>query len=281
MKSRDILHHLGADVRPVVVIHHDDLGVTHAQNEAHRHLSPFPTGSLMLPTAWVSEWVGEPAPDLGVHITLTSEWKAPRWRPLSCSPSLQDEHGYFWQTLEAAWTHIQADEAEAEMHAQVDTALAMGIDVTHIDTHMGAVLRPDLAQIYLQLGMEYRLPVFLPAREALEGLPMPDEFRLPLAQLLDANPLPSMQMIDGHSAPPSQRKEWFVKTLEQLRPGLYHIIHHAALPTPEGKTLLDWETRAADYEALSSLEIEKFDCTIRFITYRELRDLYREAGLFD
>ena len=276
--AEEILHALGAHERPVVVIHHDDLGVTRAQNAAHKELKSFPTGSIMMPTAWAAEWIGEQAYDLGVHITLTSEWTAPRWRPLTCASSLVDAHGYLWQTLEDAWQHIRPEEAEAEMRAQIDAALAMGIDITHLDTHMGAVLRPDLAQIYLSLGMEYRVPVLLPTREDLRQVPMPTEFRQPLERLLDSVPYPLMHLVDGYSAPPSQRQSWLREVLTNLEAGLYHLIHHAAIPTHEAKALPDWETRAADFDAFSSLDAATTS-RIRIITYRELRDMYRDAGI--
>ena len=33
--------------------------------------------------------------------------------------------------------------------------------VTHLDTHMGAVVsRPDLIEVYVKLGIEFKVPVF-------------------------------------------------------------------------------------------------------------------------
>src|SRR5437867_3795313 len=108
----DILREVGLEGKRAIIVHHDDLGMTRAQNDAHRALARFPTGSVMMATAWASEWAGETDMDLGVHLTLTSEWRTPRWRPLTGGPSLRDPHGYFWPTEELAWSHVITDEAE-------------------------------------------------------------------------------------------------------------------------------------------------------------------------
>lgn len=73
----DLLERLGLSGKRVLLLHHDDLGLTHAQNGAYQALG-FPTGSVMVPGAWASGVKGE---DLGVHLVLTSEWTAPRMRP--------------------------------------------------------------------------------------------------------------------------------------------------------------------------------------------------------
>ena len=107
----------------------------------------------------------KPDIDLGVHLTLTSEWKNYRWAPISTtrrSSGLIDADGYFWHRLPMLAAHVVPEAAEAEMRAQIERALSAGIDVTHIDTHMGVALLPQLVDIYIRLGREYRLPVLLP-----------------------------------------------------------------------------------------------------------------------
>lgn len=91
----DLLERLGLGGRRVLILHHDDLGLTHAQNGAYQALG-LPTGSVMVPGAWASGVKGE---DLGVHLVLTSEWPAPRMRPLTEGESLRDEAGYFPESL--------------------------------------------------------------------------------------------------------------------------------------------------------------------------------------
>ena len=275
----DILHQLGLDGKRAVIVHHDDLGMLRAMDDAHRALPRFPTGSVMLPTAWASSWAGETTLDLGVHITLTSEWRTPRWRPLTQGASLRDAHGYFWPTLAEAWAHIGTAEAEAEMRAQIEAAFALGIDVTHIDTHMGGVLRPDLAEIYHRLALEYRVPAFIPSMEILGKILLPPGAAEQLQILVDTTPLPVMTLVDAYALPPAERPQWFAETLKSLGPGLYHLIHHAALATPESQALPDWQTRQADFDAFVSPAVNAACDEVELITYRQLRDALRAARL--
>ena len=80
-------------------------------------------------------------------------------------PSLVDERGYLWQTVAQVYEHARLDEAEAELRAQIDKALAAGIDATHLDSHMGTLqLRADYHEIYARLANDYRLPIRLASR---------------------------------------------------------------------------------------------------------------------
>ena len=112
-----------------------------------------------------TEAAAEPALDLGIHLTLTSEWPQYRWRPLSTASrasGLIDDDGYCWRNCLALRARVVPEAAEIEMRAQIDRAIACGIAPTHLDTHMGAALAPELLAIYLRLGREYRLPALLP-----------------------------------------------------------------------------------------------------------------------
>jgi hypothetical protein len=159
------------DRRRRVVIHEDDVGMTHGANVAFAELSALGTcscGSVMVPCPWfpeAAEMAGaNPALDLGVHLTLTSEKRPYRWRPLTAPPrsaGLTDEMGYFWADVPSVRCNAVPDAVEAEMRAQIDTALASGFDVTHLDAHMGTVMCPEFVDIYLRLGIDYRLPLLL------------------------------------------------------------------------------------------------------------------------
>jgi len=261
---------MGLEGKRAIIIHHDDLGVTEAQNRAYLELG-LPTGSIMMPTAWATQ-IREG--DLGVHMTLNSEWACPRWRPLTGGKSLVDGEGFFPRTIQEAWERIDVAEAEAEMRAQLDLALRLGIDVTHIDTHMGTVLRPDIAKVYHDLALEYRLPALLP--ESLEEAPMPPELKAPLAELFTRSPLPKFRVADAYGAEPGKRRDVYVELLRGLSPGVYHFIHHAAAPTAEGRQLPDWEGRKADLESLQDAEVRRVLGEFVLLTYRDIRDAMRQ-----
>jgi len=155
-----------------VIAHADDIGMCHGANTAFAAVAGkgfVMSGSVMVPCPWFRE-IAEMATanqqlDLGVHLTLTSEWRHYRWRPLTGSAKstgLVDDDGYMWRTARAAQDHAHSDAVEAELRAQIDAALAAGIDATHLDCHMGTALGPAFADIYLRLGRDYRLPVLFP-----------------------------------------------------------------------------------------------------------------------
>ncbi len=152
-----------------IVIHHDDIGANHGTNVAFVELfdlGVISSGSVMVPCPWFPE-IAEiarrrPDLDLGVHLTLNAEFAPCRWRPLTgvSDNGLTDKDGYMWRDIPSA-RHADLAAVEAEMRAQIDTALAAGIDVTHLDSHMGTIAMPEYVDIYVRLGAEYRLPIFL------------------------------------------------------------------------------------------------------------------------
>src|SRR5512138_455136 len=143
----------GNDSR-VAIFHADDVGMCHGANAAFAELSRLGTitcGAVMVPCPWFLEAAELAARnsqlDLGVHLTLTSEWASYRWAPISTvsrRSGLIDGSGYFWRRLPMLGPKVVPEAAEAEMRAQIERALAAGIDVTHLDTHMGAALLPAL-----------------------------------------------------------------------------------------------------------------------------------------
>src|SRR4051812_38475886 len=123
----------------LVIFHADDGGMCHGSNQALVDLSPggiVKTGSIMTPCAWTPEMLQHcrtnPALDVGVHLTLTSEWDSYRWSPLTTrdpASGLLDQDGYFWQSTEQVRAKLNVKAAVAEMRAQIEKVLAAGVDV--------------------------------------------------------------------------------------------------------------------------------------------------------
>jgi predicted glycoside hydrolase/deacetylase ChbG (UPF0249 family) len=156
--------------RREIVVHLDDVGNCHGSNVACAELfakGAITSAAVMVPCPWWPEFAalakGRDDWDLGVHLTLTAEFPPYRWRPLTgvSDNGLTDADGFMWRDVASA---RRADPAavERELRMQIDTALASAIDVTHLDSHMGTAMMPELVDIYLKLGAEYRLPIFLP-----------------------------------------------------------------------------------------------------------------------
>jgi predicted glycoside hydrolase/deacetylase ChbG (UPF0249 family) len=153
-----------------VVIHEDDVGMSHGANTAFVELSKLGTcssGSVMVPCPWFPEAaaiaVADPTLDVGVHLTLTSEQVPYRWRPLTGPPpsaGLTDDQGYFWPDVPRA-RKAAPEAVEAELRAQVAVAVAAGIDITHFDAHMGTAQMPEFVAIARKLAAEHRVPMLL------------------------------------------------------------------------------------------------------------------------
>jgi predicted glycoside hydrolase/deacetylase ChbG (UPF0249 family) len=154
-----------------VVVHADDIGMCHGANAAFLELSRLgicTAGSVMVPCPWFLETAEmaakHPELDIGVHLTLNAEKRHYRWRPLTApgqSAGLTDGDGYFWRTVDELRRHARPEAVEAELTGQVEAALAAGIDVTHLDAHMGAARVPEFVGIYLKLAETYRVPALV------------------------------------------------------------------------------------------------------------------------
>jgi predicted glycoside hydrolase/deacetylase ChbG (UPF0249 family) len=167
-----ILGHLGfqPDDR-VVVVHADDIGMCHATLPAIDELMSYglvTSASAMAPCPWFPEAVAWhrrcPQFDLGIHLTLTSEWDRYRWGPISTraeSTGLLDDEGYFHRTVQAARRHGRPEWVDAEMRCQVEFAEQSGLTPTHIDNHMFVALCNEFIGLYVQLARERRIPAFL------------------------------------------------------------------------------------------------------------------------
>ena len=148
----------------LAIVNCDDLGSSHAANVAIlRALTEgvATSATLMVPCPWArgAARMAE-GHDVGVHLTLTAEYPGYRWRSLTGAASLHDDDGFLPATAAGAIATATPDDVRAECRAQIDQALAWGVDVTHLDSHMGVVqIDARLFDIYLDLAAEYRLPL--------------------------------------------------------------------------------------------------------------------------
>ena len=159
-------------VERALILHVDDLAMCHGANRAYVELAAaglVTCGSVMVPCPWFREIAeaaaADPALDLGVHLTLTSEWAHYRWRPLSTTSrasGLIDDDGYFWRDVASLRPHLVPEAAEAELRAQIDCAIASGMRPSHIDAHMAAAMLPELIELHVRLAEDYGLVPVLP-----------------------------------------------------------------------------------------------------------------------
>ena len=266
-QSKTIAERLGYPANSkLLIIHADDLAVAHSEDAASfdaldQHAAT--SASIMVPCPWLTEVAdyakAHPDADLGLHLTLTSEWKTDRWGPVASKdkvPSLLDPSGYLWPETDPARQHIKAEEAEREIRVQIEKAIALGIHPTHLDSHMGVLFaRPDLFAVYVKVAREYKLP-FL----AFLGPDTPKE----LSALLSPNDV----LINGivmasPEVPANGWKDFYLNAIKNLKPGVTEFIVHLGHNDAELQAVTvdhpdygaAWRQR--DYEAITSPEFRK------------------------
>ena len=153
----------GADT-PLLIVNCDDIGSSHAANVASERAMReglATSATLMVPCPWAREAAERfQGLDVGIHLTLTAEYPTYRWRALTGAPSLRDAQGYLPRTAQEFWQIADPVEVEAECRAQIDQALAWGVDITHLDNHMGTLqINAKFFPIYVKLAQEYKLPL--------------------------------------------------------------------------------------------------------------------------
>jgi len=279
----------------LVILHVDDLGMTYGGIQAFKDLWEFGTissGAVMVPCPWfpaVAEMCcANPQMDVGLHATLNSEWAAYRWAPLSTQDpetGLLDRDGYFHRDCESVYEKAKPEAVAAELNVQVERALAAGIDLTHVDSHMGTILHGNFVQSYLQAGMSRLIPNMLPRASAkgFDTIGMGEQALAmygPILAQLEAQGVP---MLDGLFAMPLEHDNDHIgiakRLLSEVPAGITHFLFHPSVDTPDlRRACADWKARVANYQAFMSDEIKDFlrNSGIRLIGYRALRDVMRK-----
>ncbi len=271
-----------------VILHIDDLAMCHGANRAFLDLARagFATsGSVMVPCPWFREIAeaasGDAALDLGVHLTLTSEWRHYRWRPISTTSrasGLIDEEGYFWRDVASLRAHLVPEATEAELRAQIELAMAAGIAPTHIDAHMAAAMLPELLDLHVRLGLEYGLVPVLP--RGIRWAPERESYAAALARL-DAMELSVIDHFRGTlPVEADQTRPRYHEAIIGLPAGVTHFALHATVPGEIESIAPDhagWRTREFALFASGAVAEWCAEAGIAPIGYREIQSMW-QAG---
>jgi predicted glycoside hydrolase/deacetylase ChbG (UPF0249 family) len=258
----------------VLIVNGDDVAMCHGANAATiaaMEKGLMTSGSIMVPCPWFNEIAeycrANPTRDFGLHLTHTSEWRNYRWPPLSSrqdTPGLFDPSGSFWHEVEQVYAHATPDQTETEARAQIKKALAAGIDVTHLDSHMGAMqYHPEHHERYLRLAREFDLPVRMGNQELYEKAGLP---RIRARALELGIVFPDYLIHDIPREPNESVKNYWMRLVRGLKPGVTELYIHAGVRTEEMKAMCgSWETRAAEADV--------------FTTDPDMRRLFEEMGI--
>ena len=269
----------------LLIVHADDLGAAHSVNAAT--FKAFETGllnsaSIMVPCPWLPEAAEyarrHPEADLGLHLTLTSEWKTYRWGGVLSrdrAPTLYGPEGYLYPTEAEAAARIDVREAEAEIRAQIERARAFGIRPTHLDSHMRTLYttRP-LFEMFLRVAREERLPVMV-SREWFGQAPF-----LPAALGPDGLVVDHIVSADP-SVRPERWAEFYSDVIKNLKPGVTELIVHLAYDDEEMRAVaLDhpnwgaaWRQRDFDFVTSEAFRRLLKENNVKLVTWREIGKL--------
>lgn len=272
----------------VLIINADDFGMNNAGTMAT--MGALKSGcvtstTVMVPCPWfplAAKLVkDQPQANVGVHLTLTSEWGGYKWGPVlgrTGVPSLVDSQGYLHPDVVPVYSHANLEDVRKEISAQVQKALDAGIDVTHIDSHMGTLqYNPKYHEVYLQVADEFDLPVRMAGTDlmtpALGGylFKMADDLGIVRPDRLYLDEPPSVE----------ETETWWKAHISGLPEGMVSEVYiHCGQKTPEMEaTTGSWLRRTADTEFFSKPETLQWikDQGIELISYRELRYLQRHG----
>lgn len=264
-----------ADAR-LLILNSDDLGLCQSANTGvyeSLRAGIATSATLMVPCPWaraaVDDFRGE---DIGVHLTLNCEYERYRWGPITHAPSLLDGDGGFPRTLADLWDHADLDEVRRECRAQIERAILWGFDVSHLDSHMGALqLRPEFFDIYLDMAVEFGLPIRLSGASTERAIGFP--FRRLAAEEGVLSP-DNFVHVGGVGS-----RRAIENALFELRPGVTEMYVHPGTDTPELRAIgTDWAARVDDLHLVvhdSRLRTLLDRAGVTLIGWRELRDLQR------
>lgn len=266
----------------LLILHADDLGVAHAADSASfaaLERGAVSSASVMMPTPWVTEvamWARtHPDADLGLHLTLTSEWETYRWgsvAPRDSVPSLLDPDGTLPRETAPVTARARPDEVERELRAQVERALAVGIRPTHLDSHMGALFTtPALYAVMARVARDYRLP-FLAVAGPNGGprpAPLPGEVALDAVVIADA------------SVPRDRWPQFYLDAVRALKPGLTEMIVHLGRDDAELRAVMvghepygaAWRQRDADVVNSAEFRQALKDNGVMLVRWRDVQRL--------
>ncbi len=267
----------------LLIIHADDVGLCHSANKATFNCiekGSINSASVMVNCPWFNEAVkyinNFSELDIGIHITITSEWDTYKWGPIlptESVPSLVDRYGFFWG--HDFFEKVNSHDVELEVRAQIERAIQFGLTPTHLDCHMNCLcLRGDLFEIYVKLGKEYKLPIMVNKEYATY-------FNIDLDKYLDKNAVIADKVYMARPEnTPDGIDAYYQKVMRNLQPGLNILLVHPGMDDDEmnaiTREIYPWgaKWRNADSKFFSGQECKNIieEEELILVTWKELKN---------
>lgn len=261
-----------------LIVNADDFGMCHSANEAVFDLfrdSKLFSSTIMMPCPTAEDAVRfsveNPGYAIGIHTTLTSEWKKYRWTPLTNAPSLTDENGFMWSSSRQVEKNGKTDEIEKEVRAQIVKALVLGMRPSHIDNHMGSLYGNQTGRFTLlrkayeicgSYGLPYRMFIKADARVAPREAPLfavkgaaalsamwAKKYKVKTPDYLLFPDWPAMKEYGADTYEKYQKR--ILEIWTNLPDGVTETFVHPALETDELKGITNaWQQRVWEYNLM-------------------------------
>lgn len=276
----------------LLIIHADDMGMCQSVNDATARAMKdgvVTCASVMVPCPWfphVAAWSKEhPEADLGLHLTLTSEWKYYRWRPVSPPdkvPGLIDAEGFLWRSVEEVVAHARPEEVETEIRAQIERARKFGMKPTHVDSHMGTLFsKAEFFQAYVRASRAMGLlPMLMEPNPAVLAMAkeLGIDYKALSVHLNEQGFLLLDLLITGAKTPGYEgRKKEYHDMIRALKPGVTEIIVHLSRDDDEIRNITgNWQYRADEYRIFTDPDTRELlrKENIKLVGYRPLANLW-------
>jgi chitin disaccharide deacetylase len=271
----------------ILIVNCDDVGNSHASNAAvidGMENGLITSATIMVPCPWVPEIFAyakaHPDKNFGLHLTHTAEWKGYKWGPVASKsevPGLVDPQGYLWPDIMSVYAKSSPEQAYIEARAQIKKALAAGLDVTHLDSHMGALQYSEAYfQVYRRLANEFDLPIRMGSQALLATMGGKHQ----RGQLDEDGVIYPDYLIHGQQQKGESTTDYWKRMVKSLQPGVTELYIHASVAGEEIQHITNsWKDRAEEYrlftrdpEIRGILESQG----VKRISYRPLRDLQRK-----
>ncbi|MCB9206343.1 MAG: polysaccharide deacetylase family protein [Ignavibacteriales bacterium] len=276
--------------KKILIMHADDIGMC---DEANISVYPYlekqeiQSAAIMVPCQYAEDaikWAVEnPDYDLGLHLTLTSEWKTYRWGTIAdpnTVPGLLDDESRMYRSVREVVENAKPDEVDKEIRAQIEKAISLGMKPYHIDTHMGTLYgSSEFVKVFFKVAEEYNIPAnaidlsnpVVAEHFKKAGYPIDDK----VIETVNNYKLPKL---DFFSSVPKgntyeEKREYFLNHIKELPAGLIEIIFHPSIETENLKTITNsWQQRVWEAEIFSDPIVKQFfiDEGIVFTNWKEI-----------